>query len=134
MFPIKFVSNQVKYYKTVNEAFAAANPHMRSLLLNMNEMTLAPKKVGVFEALFTLVNKALNLQNTNKTLSKEMIEEALTLLKTKSSEESKNLLNIIELLKKYFNRGQIGEVLLKQKLQREGGQVLDEIKSLGLRI
>lgn len=135
MFPVRFsVSNQVKYYKTVNEAFAAANPLMRNVLLNMEPVTAAPRRVGAFEALFTLINRSIGKEPIKPQNPKEMLEKSLELINPEKFKKSEFINNAVELLKKYINRGQVGEVLLKQKLQREGGQLLEEIKNLGLRI
>lgn len=103
------IINQVKYYKTVNEAFVAANPHLKEILCPQTAPNIT---LSLAETLLLMAQKLKDTTSNNLEKAKQLTE----------------------LVKKYENRGQIGEVLLKQKIKREGGQILEEIKAQGIKI
>lgn len=135
MSPINFnVSNGVKYYKTVNEAFAAANPRMRHIFCPAE--VAQEKNLTIIETLMFITKKIAQLSDikVEGNTAKEVLESLKTSITPKKQNEIKILSKLMDCLESYKDRGAIGEVLLKQKIRREGGEILKEMKANGAKI
>ena len=116
------ISNRVKYYKTVEEAFAAANPSMRKFLC---------PQPGPADAARALVKKMEVLPSQdfapeNIVTFKDSMNALKSILVSKTGE-----LKILEALDKclnYISKGEIGEALFKMKLKTDKNfaQILSE--------
>lgn len=135
MNPIRFsVSNNVKYYKSVHEAFADANPQLKGFLCP--ELAAKEKNLTIIDTLTFIAKKLaqlsdIKIEGNNPQEVLESLKKAIT---PKKQKELAALGKLTEFLEQYKDRGPIGEVLLKQRLRREGGEILQELKATGAKI
>ncbi len=107
------VINKPIYFKSVEEAFVFANPHLHKLLL---PHLTTQKKVTPQTVLTELT--ALSEKNKSGTATQpaELIKE------------------LTEKLVNYIKKGAIGEALFRQALKKDNNKLMEQIKSIGIEI
>ncbi len=106
------VINRPIYFKTVEEAFVFANPHLHKLLLpNLTAQKVTPQKV--LTELTAIAEK--NKSGAGKQPA-ELIKE------------------LTEKLVNYVKKGAIGDVLFRQALKKDNNKLTEQLKSVGITI
>ena len=106
------IINRPIYFKSVEEAFAFANPGLRKLLLPKENIT--PQQI--LTKVSQLADKAKNGNAESRSISLEACRE------------------LTDKLINYIKRGAIGEVLFKQALKKDSSKLMEQIKSIGIEI
>ena len=121
------VTNGVRYYKTVQEAIAAANPSMRSFLYPQPGVKDAAK--ALVGELGGLGRQGLDVENS------ATMQDILGCLKdfSKKHTEELKLLNVLEKCLKYLAKGELGEVMFKTKLKQDK-EFAEVLKGVGFQV